>query len=85
MRCANTVLLDYEKGTIRSKLDSGKFGDARGGLGDHLGRWNALALRPHHSLQTRLFGRRANVTAALDELPLEGVVDGGMGGDGIVG
>src|ERR1700730_7238305 len=85
MRLADALVLDHEEAAVRSELDSGQFGDVRGGLGDHLDRRNALALWPHNGLQADLLGRGANMTATLDELPLEGLVDGGMGGDGIVG
>src|SRR5580704_14646103 len=85
MCLAGPLLLDHEEGAVRSDLDSSQFGNPGDRLSDNLDRRNVLALRPHHSLQTSLFGRRANVTAALDALPLEVLEDRGMGGDGIVG
>src|ERR1700730_4270837 len=81
----NTVLLDHEKSTIASKLYSGKFGDPGGGLGDYFDRGNVCGVWPHNSLKTRFLGRCADVPTALDELAFQGLVDGRMRRDRIVG
>ena len=64
LRVADFVI--NQKGT----LDPGELSDPGSRFCDNLNRWNMLTLGPHHSLEARFFGGRADMAAVGDKLLL---------------